>query len=166
MTASAAEPAAEQPGWCAEAVAARPDCTALTWAGIDDLLLDRVVAGGSGHPLTLAVVCVEAARRAGVELGVVAGRAGCFVAHPRQEEPLLLDVARGRLVEAGGRIRDVGWQCAHQVAARSSTASASERTARGTSPGPCARPSCGSPCRSPGRFATSSSTRSRTCAPG
>jgi Transglutaminase-like superfamily len=114
----AAEPAAEQLAGCAEAVAARLECAALTWTGIDDLLLDRVVAGGSGHPLALAVVCVEVARRAGVELGVVAGGAGCFVAHPRLEEPLLLDVARGRLVEAGGRIRDVGWQCAHQVAAR------------------------------------------------
>jgi hypothetical protein len=63
-------------------------------------------------------VCVEAARRAGLELGIVAGGAGCFVAHPRLGDPLLLDVARGGLVEAAGRAADVGWQCAHQVAAR------------------------------------------------
>jgi hypothetical protein len=114
----AGEPPCEQLGRCAEAVAGRLHCAALDWAGIDDLLLDRVVADGSGHPLALAVVCVEAARRAGVELGVVAGGAGCFVAHPRLDEPLLLDVERGELVEAGGRTADVGWQCAHQVAAR------------------------------------------------
>jgi hypothetical protein len=33
-------------------------------------------------------------------------------------EPRLLDVARGRLVAAGGLTGDVAWQCAHQVAAR------------------------------------------------
>jgi hypothetical protein len=102
------DPPGEQLAWCA----------ALNWSGIDDLLLDRVVVGGSGHPLAIAVVCVEAARRAGIELGVVAGGTGCFVAHPRLDEPLLLDVALGRLVEAGGRTGEVGWQCAHQVAAR------------------------------------------------
>jgi hypothetical protein len=112
------DPPGEQLAWCAEAVGARLACASLGWSGIDDLLLDRVVVGAAGHPLALAVVCVEAARRAGIELGVVAGGAGCFVGHPRLEEPLLLDVARGRLIEAGGRPDDVGWQCAHQVAAR------------------------------------------------
>src|SRR4051794_7196417 len=111
------EPPGEQLARCAEAVAARLHCATLSWSGIDDLLLDRVVAGRSGQPLALAVVCVEAARRAGVELGVVAGGAGCFVAHPRTDEPFL-DVARGKLVEAAGRVGDIGWQCAHQVAAR------------------------------------------------
>jgi len=112
------DPPGEQLAWCAEVVAPRLATASLGWSGIDDLLLDRVVVGGAGHPLALAVVCVEAARRAGIELGVVAGGAGCFVGHPRLEEPLLLDVARGRLVEAGGRPDDAGWQCAHQVAAR------------------------------------------------
>jgi hypothetical protein len=109
----------EQLAWCAETLAARLECRDLHWTGISDLLLDRVVNDGSGHPLVLAVVCVEAARRAGIPLGVVAGGAGCFVAHPMLDEPLLVDVARGgRVVEAGGRTDDVGWQCSHQVAAR------------------------------------------------
>jgi hypothetical protein len=112
------EPAGEQLAGCAELLAARLRCTTLDWSGIDDLLLDRVVVSGSGHPLALAVACVEAARRAEIELGVVAGGAGCFVGHPRLDEPLLLDVARGQIVEAGGQPRDAGWQCAHQVAAR------------------------------------------------
>jgi hypothetical protein len=114
-----AEDPGEQLTWCAEAVAGRLDVRDLRWAGIDDLLLDRVVADAAGHPLALAVVCVEAARRAGIGLGVVAGGAGCFVAHPQLAEPLLLDVARrGRVIEAGGRTDDIGWQCSHQVAAR------------------------------------------------
>ena len=113
------EDAGDQLAWCADAVAARLDARDLEWSGIDDLLLDRVVADGAGHPLALAVVCVETARRAGIGLGVVAGSAGCFVGHPLLDEPLLVDVTRGgRLVEAGGRADDVAWQCSHQVAAR------------------------------------------------
>jgi len=113
------EPPEEQLASCAESVAARLEPRDLQWAGIDDLLVDRVVRDGTGHPLALAVVCVEAARRAGIALGVVAGGAGCFVGHTLHDEPLLVDVARGgRLVEPGGRVDDVGWQCSHQVAAR------------------------------------------------
>jgi hypothetical protein len=112
-------PPEEQLACCAETVAARLAPRDLQWTGIHDLLLDRVLKDGSGHPLALAVVCVEAARRAGIGLGVVAGGAGCFVAHPVLGEPLLVDVARGgRVVEATGRTDDIGWQCSHQVAAR------------------------------------------------
>jgi hypothetical protein len=110
---------ADQLGACAEAVAARFECSDLEWSGIQDLLLDRVVLAGIGHPLTVAVACVEAGRRAGIPLGIVAGGAGCFVAHPQLGEPLLIDTAAGgRLVDPGGRTEDVGWQCSHQVAAR------------------------------------------------
>jgi hypothetical protein len=112
------EPPAEQLAACADMAAERLHASDLNWSGIQDLLLDRVVVAGSGHPLALAVTCVEAARRAGIELGIVAGSALCFVAHPRLGEPLLLDVAAGQVVEAGGRTEDVGWQCSHQTAAR------------------------------------------------
>jgi regulator of sirC expression with transglutaminase-like and TPR domain len=112
------EPPAEQLAACADVAAARLHTSDLTWSGIQDLLLDRVVVAGAGHPLALAVACVEAARRAGIELGIVGGSAGCFVAHPQLGEPLLLDVAAGRLIEAGGRTDGVGWQCSHQTAAR------------------------------------------------
>jgi hypothetical protein len=50
-------------------------------SAIDDLLLDRVVAGGAGHPLLLAIACSEAGRRAGLSVGIVAGADGAFVAH-------------------------------------------------------------------------------------
>ena len=112
------EPAAQLTA-CGDVMAERLEPGDLRWSGIQDLLLDRVVVGGLGHPLTLAVACVEAARRASIPLGVVAGATGCFVAHRALAEPLLLDVAGGgRVVDAGGRTEDVGWQCSHQVAAR------------------------------------------------
>jgi hypothetical protein len=116
---AAVETPGEQLARCAECVAARLRCRTLQWAGIDDLLLDRVAVHRCGHPLALAVACVEAGRRAGIELGVVAGGAGCYVAHVRLDEPLLVDVARGgTLVEGAGRAGDAGRQCPHQVAAR------------------------------------------------
>ena len=58
-----------------ELVATRLRCRTLRWAGIEDLL-DRVAVDGGGHLPALAVACVEAARRAGVGLGIVAGRTG------------------------------------------------------------------------------------------
>jgi hypothetical protein len=119
LTAVRDDPPAEQLAACADLFAAGFDTGDLGWAGIHDLLLDRVVVSGFGHPLTLAVACVEAARRAGIALGVVAGGAGCFVAHRAMDHPLLVDLAgRARVVDAGGRTGDVGWQCSHQVAAR------------------------------------------------
>jgi hypothetical protein len=114
-----ADAPAEQLGACAELCAARFRPSELEWAGIQDLLLDRVVLGGVGHPLAVAVACVEAGRRAGITLGIVAGEAGCFVGHPAMDEPLLIDIAGGaRVIDAGGRTGDAGWQCSHQVAAR------------------------------------------------
>ncbi len=104
---------------CGEVIEERLEASDLRWSGIHDLLLDRVVVDGFGHPLALAVACVEAGRRAVIELGIVAGLTGCFVAHRELAEPLLIDVAdHGRIVDAGGRAGEVGWQCSHQTAAR------------------------------------------------
>ena len=85
---------------------------------IDDLLLDRVVIGRAGHPLLLAVAAVEAGRRAGLALGVVAGVDGAFVAHQRLAEPLVVDGATGRVLDARSLPAPVAWQCSHQVVAR------------------------------------------------
>jgi hypothetical protein len=112
------EPAA-QLMTCGEALADRLTPGDLSWSGIDDLLLDRVLADGFGHPLALAVACMEAGRRAGIALGIAAGATGCFVGHRALAEPLLVDVAGGgRVIDAGGRTEEVGWQCSHQIAAR------------------------------------------------
>jgi hypothetical protein len=93
------------------------EAVALTNA-IDDLLVDRVAADGAGHPLLLAVTCVEAARRAGVSLGIAAGPDGAFLAHPQAGEPLLVDPAAGTVRDARTLEHPVAWQCCHQVAAR------------------------------------------------
>jgi regulator of sirC expression with transglutaminase-like and TPR domain len=100
-----------------ELAGARLEAVALTNA-IDDLLVDRVAVGGAGHPLLLAVVCAEAARRAGLALGIVAGPDGAFLAHRELEEPLLVDPAAGALRDARTLAEPVAWQCCHQVAAR------------------------------------------------
>ena len=119
MLASRFDEPAAQLMTCGEALAGRLTPGDLSWSGIDDLLLDRVLAGGFGHPLALAVACVEAGRRAGLALGIVAGATGCFVGHRALTEPLLLDVAGGgSVIDAGGRTEEVGWQCSHQTAAR------------------------------------------------
>ena len=85
---------------------------------IDDLLFNRVAPDGAGHPLLLAVACSEAARRAGLPVGIVAGADGAFVAHRELAEPLLVDPARGALRDARTLRAPVSWQCCHQVAAR------------------------------------------------
>jgi hypothetical protein len=87
-------------------------------SAIDDLLLDRVAAGGAGHPLLLAIAAAEAARRAGLRVGIVAGADGAFLAHQRLPDPVLVDPARGALVDARALESPVSWQCCHQVAAR------------------------------------------------
>jgi hypothetical protein len=101
----------------AELVAAHLEALALDSA-IDDLLLDRVVIGRAGHPLLLAVASVEAGRRAGLALGIVAGVDGAFVAHQRLAEPLVVDPVRGRVVDVRSFSAPVTWQCSHQVVAR------------------------------------------------
>jgi len=84
--------------------------------GPHELLIDRVLVRGHGHPLTIAVILQEIGRRAGLPVGIVAGEAGVFVAHQRLTEPLVLDPATGRLVDAD-RLGTLVWQCGHQVAA-------------------------------------------------
>jgi hypothetical protein len=83
----------------------------------DDLLFNRVAPDGAGHPLLLAIACAEAARRAGLPVGIVAGADGAFVAHRELAEPLLVDPARGALRDPVTLRRPVSWQCCHQVAA-------------------------------------------------
>jgi hypothetical protein len=64
------------------------------------------------------VACADAARRAGLPLGIAAGPDGAFLAHRELEEPLLVDPAAGALRNARTLSEPIGWQCCHQVAAR------------------------------------------------
>jgi hypothetical protein len=84
--------------------------------GPGELMLDRALERGHGHPVLIAIVLVEIGRRAGLPLGIVAGARGHFVAHQRLTDPLVLDPATGRLVDAG-TLGPMNWRCGHQLAA-------------------------------------------------
>lgn len=85
---------------------------------LDDLLLHRVLANGHGHPIALTVVAVEAGRRVGIPLGVVGRGREQYLAHAGLADPHVADLAAdGSVVDLDGREEEVGWQCAHQVAA-------------------------------------------------
>jgi hypothetical protein len=87
---------------------------ARSYGGAEELLAGEVIRRGHGHPLALAVVLAELGRRAGFQVGIVAGAQEHYVAHPRLNAPLLLDPRTGALVAAGGALT---WRCGHQVAA-------------------------------------------------
>jgi hypothetical protein len=108
---------ADQLDALAHLAGAHLDAVVLSSA-IDDLLLDRVAVGGAGHPLLLAIAGAEAARRAGLPVGIVAGVDGAFLAHRELAEPLLVDPAHGMLRDARTLESPVSWQCCHQLAAR------------------------------------------------
>jgi hypothetical protein len=85
---------------------------------LDDLLLHRVLRRGAGHALPLTVVAVEAGRRVGIPLGIVGRGREQYLAHAAFADPHVADMAApARLVDLAGREQDVGWQCAHQLAA-------------------------------------------------
>ena len=130
-------------------------------SSINDLLFNRVAPDGAGHPLLLAIVCSEAARRAGLPAGIAAGDDGAFVAHRELAEPLLVDPARGALRDARTLHSPVSWQCCHQVAARILNRIGERAERVGQVCGRCARPSCASPCPSRRRRASASGP---TCA--
>jgi hypothetical protein len=84
--------------------------------GADELMIDRALERGHGHPVLIAIVLTEIGRRAGLPLGIVAGARGHFVAHQRLTEALVLDPATGRLVDAD-TLGPMNWRCGHQLAA-------------------------------------------------
>ena len=137
----------------AELTAAHLEAVVLSSA-IDDLLLDRVAAGGAGHPLLLAIACVEAARRAGLPVGIVAGLDGAFLAHRELADPVLVDPARGALRDARTLRRRSRGSAATRWRRGSSIASASAPSAWASCAGRCGPPSCASPCRSTRRRAS------------
>ena len=108
---------------CAAAVAQRFEATAEPRrigdrCVLDDLLLHRVLQRNAGNSLPLTIAAVEAGRRVGIPLGVVGRGREQYLAHAALADPHLADLsAPGDLVDLGGREQEVGWQCAHQLAA-------------------------------------------------
>ena len=91
-------------------------CSTLSARRDGELLIDRVLERGHGHPVLVAIVLTELGRRAGLPVGIIAGERGHFVAHQRLTAPLVLDPVTGHLVDAG-ELGTLSWQCGHQVAA-------------------------------------------------
>jgi hypothetical protein len=89
---------------------------ARTYGGAEELLAGEVIRRGQGHPLALAVVLAELGRRAGMNVGIVAGERDHYVAHPRLTAPLLLDPRTGELIDATRVGGTLTWRCGHQVA--------------------------------------------------
>jgi regulator of sirC expression with transglutaminase-like and TPR domain len=90
--------------------------TALSARRDGELMIDRVLERGQGHPLLVAIVLTEIGRRAGLPVALVAGEQGHFVAHQSLTEALVLDPATGRLTGAHA-LGTMTWRCGHQVAA-------------------------------------------------
>ena len=90
--------------------------SATDGGGPGELMIDRLLERGHGHPALVAIVLCEIGRRAGIPAGLVAGERGLFVAHQRLTEPLVLDPRTGRLVDANA-LGTLHWQCGHQIAA-------------------------------------------------
>lgn len=90
----------------------------LRATGIADLLPHEAACRGRGHELAVAAIALEAARRAGVRLGLVACPDAVFIGHPGLSAPVLLAAAPDwHLLDA----RDLdepslAWQCAHEAA--------------------------------------------------
>ena len=126
-------------------------------SAIDDLLLDRVAAGGAGHPLLLAIAAAEAAGRAGLPVGHRRGRRRRLPRPQRLPDPVLVDPARGALGRrARPRVAGARGSAAIRWRRASSTASASAPSASARCAGRCAPPSCDSRCPSRRRRASAS----------
>ncbi len=91
-------------------------CSTLSARRDGELLIDRVLERGHGHPVLVAIVLTELGRRAGLPVAIIAGEQGHFVAHQRLTDPLVLDPATGQLLDAG-ELGTLHWQCGHQVGA-------------------------------------------------
>jgi hypothetical protein len=75
-----------------------------------------VLSARTPHPLALAIVTVEVARRRGISVGIVSNGADHFVGHTDLPAPLLLDVDSGKVVAADLVRPTLTWRCAHETA--------------------------------------------------
>ena len=83
----------------------------------DGLLVHRVFERGEGHPLALALVYSEAARKAGIPLLPAGDGERFLVAHAEaDEEPLVLDPGAGGRRLSAPEIPDaLKWLCPHEI---------------------------------------------------
>ena len=84
----------------------------------DGLAFDTALITGVAHPLVWCAAGAEAARRAGIGLGIVAADGGYFaLAHPQEDQAIVLDPVESAVIDAHGLgLGDLRWRCAHQLA--------------------------------------------------
>ena len=85
-------------------------------AGVEGLLLDRVVRSGSGHPALLAFVCSAVGRRAGVTVDVLSSPERWYAGLETEAEVLLIDPAPGAASGPLAAPLNVRRYCAHELA--------------------------------------------------
>jgi len=82
----------------------------------DALLLHTALDCKAPHPLMVAIVGAELARRRGLAIGIVSNGSDHCLAHTELAAPLLLPIGRGELMEAHELPAPLTWRCAHETA--------------------------------------------------
>lgn len=85
-----------------------------------DLLPHEAVQRRRGHELTVTLLALEAARRAGLRLGLIGSPAGVFVGHPRLNAPMLLAPALDWHPLSACDLDEpqLAWRCPHEAVAQ------------------------------------------------
>jgi hypothetical protein len=82
----------------------------------DCLLLHSALATKDPHPLAVAIVAAELARRRGLGIGIVSNGEDHCLAHTELPAPLLLHVASAAVLDANTLPPPLTWRCAHETA--------------------------------------------------
>lgn len=81
----------------------------------DCLLLHTALGSTAPHPLAVAIVGAELARRRGIAIGIVSNGGDHCLAHTELPAPLLLHVQSARIVNAHALPASLTWRCAHET---------------------------------------------------
>jgi hypothetical protein len=82
----------------------------------DGVLLHTALASNAPHPLALAIIGAELARRRGMPIGIVSNGGDHCLAHTELPAPLLLLVETGQILDANALAPILTWRCAHETA--------------------------------------------------
>jgi hypothetical protein len=82
----------------------------------DGVLLHTALASNAPHPLALAIIGAELARRRGMSIGIVSNGGDHCLAHTELPAPLLLLVETGEILDANQLAPALTWRCAHETA--------------------------------------------------
>jgi hypothetical protein len=80
------------------------------------LMLHTALAARDPHPLVVAIVAAELARRRDLAIGIVSNGEHHCLAHTELPAPLLLDVASAAVLDAHTLPPPLTWRCAHETA--------------------------------------------------